>query len=48
MREDVKKVLFDEEQLSNKVRELGEQISKDYKGKDLLVVGVLKGSVEFP
>ncbi|AQM60088.1 MULTISPECIES: hypoxanthine phosphoribosyltransferase [Clostridium] len=47
MREDVKKVLFDEEQLSNKVRELGEQISKDYKGKDLLVVGVLKGSVVF-
>ncbi|MGG7161649.1 hypoxanthine phosphoribosyltransferase [Clostridium baratii] len=47
MREDVKKVLFDEEQLSNKVRELGKQISKDYKGKDLLVVGVLKGSVVF-
>lgn len=47
MREDVKKVLFDEKQLSNKVRELGEQISKDYKGKDLLVVGVLKGSVVF-
>lgn len=47
MREDVKKVLFDEEQLSNKVRELGEQISKDYEGKDLLVVGVLKGSVVF-
>lgn len=47
MREDVKKVLFDEEQLSKKVRELGEQISKDYKGKDLLVVGVLKGSVVF-
>lgn len=47
MREDIKKVLFDEEQLSSKVRELGEQISKDYKGKDLLVVGVLKGSVVF-
>lgn len=47
MREDVKKVLFDEEQLSNKVRELGDQISKDYEGKDLLVVGVLKGSVVF-
>ncbi|OPF52925.1 hypoxanthine phosphoribosyltransferase [Clostridium baratii] len=47
MREDIKKVLFDEEELSSKVRELGEQISKDYKGKDLLVVGVLKGSVLF-
>ncbi|MEG1004276.1 MAG: hypoxanthine phosphoribosyltransferase [Clostridium sp.] len=47
MREDVKKVLFDEEQLAKKVNELGTQISKDYKGKDLIVVGVLKGSVVF-
>ena len=31
MREDVKKVLFDEEQLSNKVRELGKQIVKTIK-----------------
>ena len=33
--------------LSQKVKELGSRISKDYKGKDLLVVGVLKGSVIF-
>lgn len=47
MREDVKKILFDEKQLSEKVKELGSKISEDYKGKDLLVVGVLKGSVLF-
>ncbi len=47
MREDIKEVLFSEEDLSKKVKELGAQISKDYKGKDLLVVGVLKGSVLF-
>ncbi|MDD6794703.1 MAG: hypoxanthine phosphoribosyltransferase [Clostridiaceae bacterium] len=47
MREDVKEVLFSEEQIAKKVAELGAQISKDYKGKDLLLVGVLKGSVVF-
>lgn len=47
MRKDVKKILFDEKQLSEKVEELGSKISEDYKGKDLLVVGVLKGSVLF-
>ncbi len=47
MREDVKEILFDENQLVEKVKELGSRISKDYKGKDLLVVGVLKGSVLF-
>ncbi len=47
MRKDVKKILFDEKQLSEKVKELGSKISEDYKGKDLLVVGVLKGSVLF-
>lgn len=47
MREDIKEILFSEEDLFKKVKELGAQISKDYEGKDLLVVGVLKGSVLF-
>ena len=47
MREDLKEVLFSEEVLSEKVRELAVQISKDYKGKELVVVGILKGSVVF-
>lgn len=47
MREDIKDILFTEEQVSEKVRELGEKISKDHKGEDLLVVGILKGSVIF-
>ncbi|MDQ0151289.1 hypoxanthine phosphoribosyltransferase [Eubacterium multiforme] len=47
MREDIKEVLFNEEDLAKKVKELGTKISKDYEGKDLLVVGVLKGSVLF-
>jgi len=44
---DLKDVLLTEEQISAKVKELGEIISRDYKGKDLLLVSVLKGSIIF-
>ena len=47
MREDIKEVLYTEEQIREKVREMGKQISEDYKGKDLILIGVLKGSVLF-
>lgn len=47
MLEDLASVMFDEEALKEKCRELGQQIAKDYAGKDLLVVGILKGSVMF-
>lgn len=39
------KVLISEENLQAKIRELAEQIDADYAGKDLLIVGVLKGAV---
>lgn len=41
------KVLYSEETLRNRVRELGEQITRDYDGRELVLVGVLKGSVPF-
>ncbi len=47
MTADIEKVLLDQEQLSQKVKELGAQISKDYAGKPLLVLGILKGSFIF-
>ena len=47
IKDDVKKVLYSEEQLAKRVKEMAEEISKDYAGKDLLVVGILKGSVLF-
>ena len=47
MRQDVQEILFSEEQLKAKVAQLGRQISRDYEGKDLLLIGVLKGSVVF-
>ena len=37
-------VLLSKEQIANRVRELAEQISADYAGRQLLVIGVLKGS----
>ncbi len=35
------------EQIQNKVKELADRISEDYKGKDLLAVGILKGGFIF-
>ena len=44
MREDIQEILYSEEALSVRVTELGKQITEDYKGKPLTVVGILKGS----
>ena len=43
--EDLVKVLFTEEQISERIGQLAEEIARDYEGKDLLLVGVLKGAV---
>lgn len=40
-------VMIDEETLQRRIRQLGEQISRDYRGKELTLVGILKGSVFF-
>jgi hypoxanthine phosphoribosyltransferase len=40
-------VLIEEERLQARVRALGAEISRDYAGRDLLLVGVLKGAVFF-
>ena len=47
MLQDIKEVLFSEEAINKRVKELASRISEAYKGKELLVVGVLKGSVIF-
>ncbi|MBR5942492.1 MAG: hypoxanthine phosphoribosyltransferase [Clostridia bacterium] len=41
------KVLISEEELSRKVDELGARISRDYAGKNILLIGVLKGAAVF-
>ena len=43
----VDEVLIEEERLRGRVAELGEEISADYAGRDLLLIGVLKGAVFF-
>ncbi len=47
MRDDIQTVLVTEEQLRAKVAELGAQVSRDYAGRDLLLVSILKGAVVF-
>jgi len=47
MKEDIKEVLYSEEMISEKIKEMASSISEDYKDKDFLVVGILKGAVLF-
>ena len=47
MNDDVKEVLISENEIIERCRELGAQISEDYADKDLVIVGLLKGSVPF-
>ena len=44
---DIKEVYFSKEELHEIVKRLGAQISKDYEGKNLTLVSILKGSVIF-
>ncbi len=44
---DIQEILLDEQTIAAKVHELGERISRDYAGRDLLLVCVLKGAVTF-
>ena len=47
MMDDIQEVLFTERQIAVMVERVGQQISRDYKDKNLLLVSVLKGSVVF-
>jgi hypoxanthine phosphoribosyltransferase len=43
----VETVLIGQERLQERIRDLGDEISSDYHGRDLLLIGVLKGAVFF-
>jgi hypoxanthine phosphoribosyltransferase len=43
----IESVLLSEEQIKDRIRELGEQIAVDYAGKDVVLIGVLKGVALF-
>ncbi|MCB1023492.1 MAG: hypothetical protein KDB79_03825, partial [Acidobacteria bacterium] len=40
-------VMFTADEISTRVKQLGQQITKDYQDKDIVLVGVLKGSCVF-
>jgi len=45
--QDIQQILISEEEIRQKVRELGATISNDYQGQSLVVVGILKGAIIF-
>ncbi len=47
MKNDISEILLSEEELKSIVTRLGEEISRDYVGKNLILISVLKGSVIF-
>lgn len=47
MKDDIKEILISEEEIQEKVNELGKELTEQYKDKFPLVVGVLKGSLIF-
>ncbi|MGN0779213.1 MAG: hypoxanthine phosphoribosyltransferase [Aristaeellaceae bacterium] len=47
MYQDLSRVLVTREEIAAAVKKLGEQITRDYQGRDLMVVGILKGAIVF-
>ena len=47
MEKDIKKILLSEEEINKRIKELGAEITEDYRGKELIIVGILKGAVVF-
>ena len=47
MENDIQRILLTEEQIKTRIREMGEELTKEYADKDPVVVGVLKGVVVF-
>ena len=47
MNNNILKILINEDEIKEKVKELGKAITEDYKDKDLMIIGILKGCVIF-
>ena len=45
--DDIEEVLYTREEISERVRKIGEKISRDYQGKPLVLVGILRGALIF-
>ena len=44
---DIKKILVSHDEITEAAKKLGAQLTKDYAGKNLILVGILKGSIPF-
>ena len=44
---EINEILITEEEIENKITELGKKISQDYKDKNLILIGILRGAVIF-
>ena len=47
MNQDLETILFTEEQLKERIKQLGAQITKDYEGKKVFLIGILRGCFVF-
>ena len=47
MEKSIQKILLTEEQIKNRIKELGEELTREYEGKNPVIIGVLKGVVIF-
>jgi len=47
LKDDFREILFTSEQIAERIKELGAEITKDYAGKNLMLLGVLKGCFVF-
>ena len=47
LEKDIQEVLFSEEQLDRRVREIAAEITRDYEGKEIMLISVLRGSFVF-
>lgn len=45
--ENIERILFSKDELAKRIKELGAQITNDFEGEDVVVIGVLKGCVLF-
>jgi len=44
---EIKKILINQDDINNRVKQIGAQITEDYKDKNLVIIGIIKGSLYF-
>ena len=47
LEKDIKKILISQDEITEAAKKLGAQLTKDYEGKNPILVGILKGSIPF-